>query len=322
MLIVQKYGGTSLAGMSRLRAAARRVTGLARQGNQVVVVVSAQGDTTDMLIEKATQVNRRGSAREMDAYLAAGEQMSAGLMTMAIGAMGYSAVSLTGWQAGIRTDGVHGNARIQNIDVARIRRQLDAGKIVVVAGFQGVDPEGDITTLGRGGSDTTAVALAAWLKADRCQIFTDVDGVYDRDPRIYSDATRFGQISYAKMMTLIENGAQVLHDRSVALAARHGVTVEVRSCEEGSVGTLVVPRAESGEVTGVTRSRRGEVTRVTAIGRALPSLAAIRAAVSALEAAGITVLGLEEGEQRVTLLVKRDDEDAALCAVHDALVPR
>ena len=134
MLIVQKYGGTSLAGMSRLRAAARRVTGLARQGNQVVVVVSAQGDTTDMLIEKATQVNRRGSAREMDAYLAAGEQMSAGLMTMAIGAMGYSAVSLTGWQAGIRTDGVHGNARIQNIDVARIRRQLDAGKIVVVAG--------------------------------------------------------------------------------------------------------------------------------------------------------------------------------------------
>ena len=239
MLILQKYGGTSLAGMSRLRAAARRVTGLARQGNQVVVVVSAQGDTTDMLIEKATQVNRRGSAREMDAYLAAGEQMSAGLMTMAIGAMGYSAVSLTGWQAGIRTDGVHGNARIQNIDVARIRRQLDAGKIVVVAGFQGVDPEGDITTLGRGGSDTTAVALAAWLKADRCQIFTDVDGVYDRDPRIYSDATRFGQISYAKMMTLIENGAQVLHDRSVELAREHGIPIEVLSAFTGDPGTIV-----------------------------------------------------------------------------------
>ena len=217
MLIVQKYGGTSLAGMSRLRAAARRVTGLARQGNQVVVVVSAQGDTTDMLIEKATQVNRRGSAREMDAYLAAGEQMSAGLMTMAIGAMGYSAVSLTGWQAGIRTD----------------------GKIVVVAGFQGVDPEGDITTLGRGGSDTTAVALAAWLKADRCQIFTDVDGVYDRDPRIYSDATRFGQISYAKMMTLIENGAQVLHDRSVELAREHGIPIEVLSAFTGDPGTIV-----------------------------------------------------------------------------------
>ena len=190
MLIVQKYGGTSLAGMSRLRAAARRVTGLARQGNQVVVVVSAQGDTTDMLIEKATQVNRRGSAREMDAYLAAGEQMSAGLMTMAIGAMGYSAVSLTGWQAGIRTDGVHGNARIQNIDVARIRQQLDAGKIVVVAGFQGVDTAGDVTTLGRGGSDTSAVALAAFLGAERCIIYTDVDGVYTTDPRVIKARAR------------------------------------------------------------------------------------------------------------------------------------
>ena len=240
MLIVQKYGGTSLAGMSRLRAAARRVTGLARQGNQVVVVVSAQGDTTDMLIEKATQVNRRGSAREMDAYLAAGEQMSAGLMTMAIGAMGYSAVSLTGWQAGIRTDGgILLRFDQQPALIARIRQQLDAGKIVVVAGFQGVDPEGDITTLGRGGSDTTAVALAAWLKADRCQIFTDVDGVYDRDPRIYSDATRFGQISYAKMMTLIENGAQVLHDRSVELAREHGIPIEVLSAFTGDPGTIV-----------------------------------------------------------------------------------
>lgn len=249
MLIVQKYGGTSLAGMSRLRAAARRVTGLARQGNRVVVVVSAQGDTTDMLIEKATQVNRRGSAREMDAYLAAGEQMSAGLMTMAIGAMGYSAVSLTGWQAGIRTDGVHGNARILDIDVSRIRRELDAGKIVVVAGFQGIDPDGDITTLGRGGSDTTAVALAAWLKADRCQIFTDVDGVYDRDPRIYSDATRFGRISYGKMMTLIENGAQVLHDRSVELAREHGIPIEVLSAFTGDPGTIV-GNSESSYPTG------------------------------------------------------------------------
>ena len=184
MLIVQKYGGTSLQDAGRVRAAARRVTGLAQQGAQVVVVVSAQGDMTDRLIEKAAQLNRRGSAREMDAYLAAGEQMSAGLMTMAIGAFGYAAVSLTGWQAGIHTDGVHGNARILRVDPERIRKELAEGKVVVVAGFQGVDPEGDITTLGRGGSDTTAVALAAALHADRCQIYTDVDGVYDRDPRI------------------------------------------------------------------------------------------------------------------------------------------
>ena len=229
MLIVQKYGGTSLGDIARIRAAARRAVGLTRQGNQVVVVVSAQGDTTDLMIEKAIQVNKRRAAREMDAYLAAGEQMSAGLMAMAIGALGCPAVSLTGWQAGIATDGVHGNAKILNMDTGRIRKELDAGKIVVVAGFQGVDPDGDITTLGRGGSDTTAVALAAYLKADKCQIFTDVDGVYDRDPRIFPDAVRFAQIGYDKMMALIENGAQVLHDRSVEFARAFGIKVEVLS---------------------------------------------------------------------------------------------
>ena len=239
MLIVQKYGGTSLQDAGRVRAAARRVTGLAQQGAQVVVVVSAQGDTTDRLIEKAAQLNRRGSAREMDAYLAAGEQMSAGLMTMAIGAFGYAAVSLTGWQAGIHTDGVHGNARILRVDPERIRKELAEGKVVVVAGFQGVDPEGDITTLGRGGSDTTAVALAAALRADRCQIYTDVDGVYDRDPRIYPDATRFGRLGYEKMLSLIENGAQVLHDRSVELARDHGIPIEVLSAFSGNPGTIV-----------------------------------------------------------------------------------
>ena len=322
MLYVQKYGGTSLQDAERIRTAARRSAELARQGHGVVVVVSAQGDTTDEMIEKAAQINRRRAAREMDAYLAAGEQMSAGLMAMAIGALGCPAVSLTGWQAGIHTDGNHGGARILEVDTTRVRRELGLGKIVVVAGFQGVDAAGDVTTLGRGGSDTSAVALAAFLGAERCIIYTDVDGVYTTDPRVCPTARRLAAVSCDQMLRLAANGAQVLHDRSVALAARHGVTVEVRSCEEGSVGTLVVPRAESGEVTGVTRSRRGEVTRVTAIGRALPSLAAIHAAVSALEAAGVTVLGLEEGEQRVTLLVKRDDEDAALCAVHDALVPR
>ena len=239
MLMVQKYGGTSLADAGRIQAAARTVADLARQGIQVVVVVSAQGETTDLMIEKATQVNVRGSAREMDAYLAAGEQMSAGLMAMALGALGVPAVSLTGFQAGIETDGVHGNARIQAVNPNRIYRELDAGNVVVVAGFQGMDPEGDITTLGRGGSDTTAVALAAVLKAERCQIFTDVDGVYDRDPRKYPNAQRFGRISYEKMLKLIENGAQVLHDRSVELARDAGLKIEVLSAFTGAPGTIV-----------------------------------------------------------------------------------
>lgn len=239
MLIVRKYGGTSLADAGRIQAAARTVADLARQGIRVVVVVSAQGDTTDLMIEKAIEVNTRGAAREMDAYLAAGEQMSAGLMAMAVGALGIPAVSLTGFQAGIETDGIHGNARIRTIRPDRISRELDTGNVVVVAGFQGMDPDGDITTLGRGGSDTTAVALAAALKADRCQIFTDVDGVYDRDPRKYPDAQRFGRISYEKMLKLIENGAQVLHDRSVELARDAGIKIEVLSAFTGAPGTIV-----------------------------------------------------------------------------------
>lgn len=239
MVIVQKYGGTSLGDGEKVMNAARRAVGLARQGAQVVMVVSAQGDMTDVMIRKAAQINRRGSAREMDAYLAAGEQMSASLMAMAVGSLGYPAVSLTGYQAGIHTDGIHGNARILDIDCQRIRKELDAGKIVVVAGFQGADPEEDITTLGRGGSDTTAVALAAYLKADRCQIYTDVDGVYDRDPRLHPDAMRFGRISYEKMLALVENGAQVLHDRSVEFARDYGIRVEVLSAFTETPGTIV-----------------------------------------------------------------------------------
>ena len=239
MIIVQKYGGTSLGDEKRIQKAARRAAELSRQGHRVVVVVSAQGDTTDEMIEKAVKINKRRAAREMDAYLSAGEQMSAGLMAMAIGALGCGAVSLAGWQAGIHTDGTHGNAKIQSIDTSRIQKELEAGKIVVVAGFQGVDPDGDITTLGRGGSDTTAVALAAYLRADKCQIFTDVDGVYDRDPRIFPDAQRFERISYEKMLALIENGAQVLHDRSVELAREYAIAVEVLSSFTGEPGTIV-----------------------------------------------------------------------------------
>lgn len=241
MLIVQKYGGTSLSEVSRIQTAARRVTRLAQQGAQVVVVVSAQGDTTDDLITAATAVNPRGSAREMDAYLSAGEQLSAGLMAMAIGALGFPAISLTGWQAGLATDGVHGNAQVLGLQSDRIQRELEKGYIVVVAGFQGIDPDGDVTTLGRGGSDTTAVALAAFLQADLCQIFTDVDGVYDRDPRRYPGATRFGRLSYDKMLQLVENGAQVLHDRSVTMAKQHGICVEVLSSFTGAPGTIVGP---------------------------------------------------------------------------------
>ena len=242
MLIVQKYGGTSLADPENIQHAAQRAVGLSQQGHKIVMVVSAQGHTTDELIARAASINRRGSAREMDALLCAGEQISAALTAMAIGSLGHPAVSLSGWQAGIETDAIHGNALIRSIDCRRIRRELERGKIVVVAGFQGLSPAGDITTLGRGGSDTTAVALAAHLKADKCQIFTDVDGVYDRDPRVYRDATRFGRISYENMLTLIENGAQVLHSRCVEIAKKFNIPLVVRSSMNRTEGTIVRAR--------------------------------------------------------------------------------
>ena len=239
MLLVMQYGGTALGDEEKILRAARRAVDLQRQGNQVVAVVSAQGDTTDAMIRKAMQVNPRGNRREMDAYLAAGEQMSAALFAMAAGALGQEAVSLTGAQAGIATDGVYGNARIESIDTERICRELARGKIVVVAGFQGLSDGGNVTTLGRGGSDTTAVALAAWLRADRCLIFTDVDGVYDRDPRIHPDARRFDRIGYGRMLSLVENGAQILHGPSVEMAMNHGIRVEVLSAFTDTPGTIV-----------------------------------------------------------------------------------
>jgi aspartate kinase len=202
-------------------------------------VVSAQGDTTDQLVASAATITTTPSKRELDAYLAAGEQMSAGLMTMALQSMDIPAISLTGWQVGLLTDNAYTDARVRELSGDRIRRELSQGKIVVVTGFQGINDEGDITTLGRGGSDTTAVALAAFLGAEKCQIYTDVDGVYDRDPRIFPDAVRYDTIDYDAMLTLARQGAQVLHDRCVELAKAHAVQIQVLSSFRPGPGTIV-----------------------------------------------------------------------------------
>ena len=239
MLIVEKFGGTSVANALRIRNAAQKLVDAAREGHQVVAVVSAQGDLTDRLLEKIQAVTDRPSPRESDACVSAGENISAALVAMAVESMGYPAVSLSGWQAGLVTDQVYGNARIRHLRSDRIQRELNAGKIVVVAGFQGIDAEENVTTLGRGGSDTTAVALAAMLQADRCVIFTDVDGVYDRDPRKYPDAVKYAAIDYDAMLALCAQGAQVLHDRCVELAREHHIVLEVRSAFRELPGTFV-----------------------------------------------------------------------------------
>ena len=239
MLIVQKFGGTSLMDPERIRRAAQRAIEKKEKGYQVVVVVSAQGHTTDRLVSEVYAVCSEPALREMDVCLSAGEQVSAGLMAMAIRSLGHDAVSLTGWQAGIQTDGTYGNALVTGLRNDRIRQELAAGRIVVVAGFQGINAAGDITTLGRGGSDTTAVALAAFLKADLCQIYTDVDGVYDRDPRKFPDAVRFSRIGYEDMLALARQGAQVLHDRCVEMGKKYGVPIQVLSSFRPGPGTMV-----------------------------------------------------------------------------------
>lgn len=265
-LIVQKFGGTSVRDAERVMNVAHIVTDTYKAGNQVVVVVSAQGDTTDDLIEKAKEINENPSKREMDMLLATGEQISISLLAMAIEKLGYPVVSLTGWQAGFETTSAHSSARIRRIEGERLHKELDKNNIVIVAGFQGFSRYGDITTLGRGGSDTSAVALAAALKADLCQIYTDVDGVYTADPRIVKTAKKLDEISFDEMLELATLGAQVLHNRSVEMAKKYNVNLEVLSSLEKKPGTKVkeVIPVEKMLIRGVTRDNN--VARIAVIG--------------------------------------------------------
>lgn len=254
-LIVQKFGGTSVANTGRLQNVADIVTSTYKAGNQVVVVVSAQGDTTDDFIAKAADLNDRPSKREMDVLLSAGEQISMALLAMAIQKLGFPVISLTGWQAGIETDINYSEARIRKVTAERIRSELDRNRIVIVAGFQGINKQDDITTLGRGGSDTTAVAIAASLGADLCQIYTDVDGVYTADPRLVPDARKLEAITYDEMLELATLGAQVLHNRSVEMAKKYNVDLEVVSSFTRNPGTKVKEGSdmEKMNVSGVAR---------------------------------------------------------------------
>ena len=266
-LIVQKFGGSSVADADKIRNVARIVTETYRKGHSVVVVLSAQGDTTDDLIAKAGEINPNASKREMDMLLATGEQISIALCAMAIERMGYQAISLTGWQAGMLTDSAYSAARIKRVRTERIQKELDKKKIVLVAGFQGINKYDDITTLGRGGSDTSAVALATALHADLCQIYTDVDGVYTADPRKVTGTHKLDEITYDEMLELASLGAQVLHNRSVEMAKRYNVNLEVLSSFSGKPGTKVkevVKTMEKTHVSGVAKDK--EVARIALIG--------------------------------------------------------
>ncbi len=267
MLIVQKFGGSSVANAEKIRRVAGIIADTYCDNNDVVVVLSAQGDTTDELLEKAAEINPSPSKRELDVLLSTGEQVSVALMSMALEKMGLPVVSLTGWQVQLSTNFEYGNARIRSVSTERIRQELDKRRIVIFTGFQGVNGTGDITTLGRGGSDTSAVAVAASLHADKCQIYTDVDGVYTADPRKVKGAKKLEEITYDEMMELASLGAQVLHNRSVEMAKRYGVDLEVLSSYERKPGTKVkevVKTVEQMKISGIAKDNN--VARIAVVG--------------------------------------------------------
>ena len=265
-LIVQKFGGSSVADAARVRNVAGIITETYKAGNDVVVAVSAQGDTTDDLIDKAKEINPDPSKREMDMLLAAGEQMSAALLAMAIEKLGFPVVSLLGWQAGVQTDSHYGMAKIKTVSSERLTAELAKRNIVIVAGFQGINKYEDVTTLGRGGSDTSAVALACALRADKCQIYTDVDGVYTADPRKVTGAKKLNEITYDEMLELATLGAQVLHNRSVEMAKKYGIEIEVLTSLERKPGTIVKENAKMEKMLVRGVAKDANVARISIVG--------------------------------------------------------
>ena len=314
-LIVQKFGGSSVRDAQRIRNVAGIIADTYRAGNQVMVVLSAQGDTTDDLIEKAREINPRASKREMDMLLSTGEQISIALCAMALEGMGLPVISLCAWQVGLHTSSTYSDARIKRIDSERIQRELDKNKIVLVAGFQGINRVGDVTTLGRGGSDTSAVALAAAFRADLCQIYTDVDGVYTTDPRAVASARKLSEITYDEMLELASQGAQVLHNRSVELAKKYHVNMEVVSSLERKPGTKVkeVVKMEKTNIAGVAKDT--SIARIAVVGLAHNPGVAFRI-FSLLGRANINVdaiiqsIGRDESKDISFTLPRADVEDA------------
>jgi len=321
--IVQKFGGTSLADVDLIKNVARRISGEVEIGNEVAVVVSAMAGVTNQLIDWTRETSRVHDAREYDVVVSSGEQVTAGLLALALQDLGVDARSWLGWQIPVRTDGVHGKARIETIDVAELRRRLARGQVAVVAGFQGIGPRGRITTLGRGGSDTSAVALAAALEADRCDIFTDVDGVYTSDPRIVAKARKLGRITYEEMLEMASQGAKVLETRSVELAMNHRVRVHVRSSFTAAPGTLLVDEDEIVEhqvVSGIAYSRdEAKITVQRVADR--PGVAAAIFGPLADDAINVDMIvqnASEDGLADLTFTVARADLDRAVAVLEQS----
>ncbi|AJS57929.1 aspartate kinase [Paenibacillus sp. IHBB 10380] len=319
-LYVMKFGGSSVGNTERMQRVAKRIIEKQDEGHQCVVVVSAMGDTTDDLIEQAMALNSEPTAREMDMLMTTGEQISMALLSMAVQSLGREAVSFTGWQAGFRTEAVHGKARIIDILPNRVQEALAHGQIVIVAGFQGMTEDGEITTFGRGGSDTTAVALAAAINADVCEIYTDVDGIYSTDPRIVKCARKLKEISYDEMLELASLGAAVLHPRAVEYAKHNNVKLVVRSSFNNNEGTVVKEEASMEQgvvVSGIAYDKN--VARISILGvKDYPGVLAEVFGALAQEGINVDIIvqsGVKNGEADFSFTVSKPESDSALSVI-------
>lgn len=315
--IVLKFGGSSVADNEKLKLVADKIIGLYEKKHNIVVVVSAQGKTTDKLISEAKELSEKTEDREMDVLLSSGEQMSSAKLSILLNQMGYKAISLTGWQAGIYTNNTNQNAVIEGIDTSRIEKELEQGKIVIVAGFQGMNENMDITTLGRGGSDTSAIAIAAALNAKECYIFSDVDGVYTADPNKVENAKKLSALSYNEMMEISNEGAKVLHNRCVEIGDKFKIPIITKSTFNNKAGTIITDIIEENTIKSIVKK---EVSRISIVGNGIiRDLNTIRQVIDIVQREKLEMLNFEVSESKITIILKNEISDNILSKIESTL---
>lgn len=315
--IVLKFGGSSVADNEKLKMVAEKITGLYKKGHNIVVVVSAQGKTTDNLISEAKELSKDTEDREMDVLLSTGEQISTAKLSILLNQMGYQAISLTGWQAGIYTNNTNQNAVIKWIDTSRIKKELKQGKIVIIAGFQGMNEKMDITTLGRGGSDTTAVAIAASLGAKNCYIFSDVDGVYTSDPNKLEEAKKLSAISYEEMLTLSSEGAKVLHNRCIEIGEKFKVPIITKSTFNNKPGTVISDIIEENTIKSIVKK---DISRISVVGNGIiRNFQNIKLILDIIEKNKLEMLEFSVEESKISISFKNQVSDKILDEIHEKL---
>ena len=316
--IILKFGGSSVADNERLKTVSNKITKLYNENNNVVVIVSAQGKTTDNLIKQAKEISLNPNKREMDVLLSVGEQITIAKLAIMLNDMGYNAISLTGWQAGIYTNQESQNAKIENIDTSRIEMELEKRKIVIIAGFQGIDSNNNITTLGRGGSDTTAVAIAAALNAKKCYIYSDVDGIYTADPNKISNTKKLKNISYKEMYTLSNEGAKVLHDRCVQIGEKYDIPIITESTFNNNPGTLISHKIED---IGIKSIVKRDMSKISVIGYGVNSKKEnISKILEIASRNNLEILNLEINENKISIIFKNIVNDEILKEFHKELI--